>query len=341
VSGNYVVNGTNLYQEITATCTSAGSGGPTGTGSNIADNTCHWNYMNPSYYAQKTGFFNSCTTGSASPNASWCSAEDYVVGPSDTGWFHINKELDMTNSTGRAPSSTNILNTLSLSGNIGAYPITADINFFHPANGSSFAALNGLMFAGGFMYQNSTIADATTNGVLGIDLSSAAYSSALAMKIGNTYNIGWLNSSAQFTLGSHGALIGNANINETVLDNYDTGTFIFRGSGFSTVAEISPSALLFEGHVSSIGGPPIVSSCGTGPLTSVDFNDTHGTITEGTTATGCTITFKDVHNNAPDCVISFQTQLPAALTYSTSTTALTVSNTSATGDKFSYVCMGN
>jgi hypothetical protein len=41
----WVINGGKLYVEVAASCTSAGSGGPTGTGTAIADNTCTWNYF--------------------------------------------------------------------------------------------------------------------------------------------------------------------------------------------------------------------------------------------------------------------------------------------------------
>ena len=88
-----------------------------------------------------------------------------------------------------------------------------------------------------------------------------------------------------------------------------------------------------------------MSSCGTTPSLSTGANDIHGTVTEGTTATGCTVTFQNAYANAPDCVVSFRTQLPAAMTYSTASGAagaatLTVTNTSASNDKFTYQCMG-
>lgn len=44
VIGQYVTNGGNVYV-CDQNGTSAGSGGPTGTGSNIADNTARWDYV--------------------------------------------------------------------------------------------------------------------------------------------------------------------------------------------------------------------------------------------------------------------------------------------------------
>lgn len=46
VANTQVKNGTNVYLLTSSSnCTSAGSGGPTGTGSSIADNTCTWKYL--------------------------------------------------------------------------------------------------------------------------------------------------------------------------------------------------------------------------------------------------------------------------------------------------------
>jgi len=44
--GVYVTNSSNIYRCITAG-TSAGSGGPTGTTSDITDGTAHWKYVQP------------------------------------------------------------------------------------------------------------------------------------------------------------------------------------------------------------------------------------------------------------------------------------------------------
>jgi hypothetical protein len=43
---DYVTNGGNLYQ-CSQSGTSAGSGGPTGTGTNITDGSCKWDYVSP------------------------------------------------------------------------------------------------------------------------------------------------------------------------------------------------------------------------------------------------------------------------------------------------------
>lgn len=45
-AGDFVTNDTDKVYRCTTGGTSAGSGGPTGTGSSIADNTCVWDYIN-------------------------------------------------------------------------------------------------------------------------------------------------------------------------------------------------------------------------------------------------------------------------------------------------------
>lgn len=93
------------------------------------------------------------------------------------------------------------------------------------------------------------------------------------------------------------------------------------------------------GHEIALGTAPALTSCGSGsPTTNTQANDHKGTITEGTTATGCIATFHTAYATAPDCVVTSPSG--AVLTsYSTSTTALTLVNASATGDTFTYVCI--
>lgn len=95
-----------------------------------------------------------------------------------------------------------------------------------------------------------------------------------------------------------------------------------------------------KAHLGFYGTAPAITSCGTSPSTARG-TDTAGEVTEGTTATGCIITFANSgYTAAPYCVVTSQTQL-AAFTYAISTTAITVTNTSTSGDKINWVCHGN
>jgi hypothetical protein len=82
-------------------------------------------------------------------------------------------------------------------------------------------------------------------------------------------------------------------------------------------------------------GTPTVSACGSGAA--VAGNDNSGTITEGSVATGCTLTFSVTKGNAPVCVLSAESGL--AFSYSQSTSAVTISNIGAlSGTKIDYFC---
>lgn len=90
---------------------------------------------------------------------------------------------------------------------------------------------------------------------------------------------------------------------------------------------------------------PILSACGSGsPSLSGGSNASFGTVTEGTTATGCTLTWAiagvaSARFVAPTCIVSFRTSgVPQTAITAVSTTALTWTNTSASGAVFDYAC---
>lgn len=99
----------------------------------------------------------------------------------------------------------------------------------------------------------------------------------------------------------------------------------------------------FPNHILSTvrGGPaPTVtgSTCGTTApaITGTDFA---GTVTVGTSATtSCVVTFGTAFVTAPTCVVSPKSTILAAFSFATSTTALTVTQTSTAGNTFTYIC---
>lgn len=91
------------------------------------------------------------------------------------------------------------------------------------------------------------------------------------------------------------------------------------------------------GDLTFTGTIPTVSSCGTTPSITTGSTDSSGEVTEGATATGCTITFSTSKTNAPFCVVTFQTNLVTE-TYAVSTTTITLTNTSSSGTKVNYHC---
>lgn len=80
-----------------------------------------------------------------------------------------------------------------------------------------------------------------------------------------------------------------------------------------------------------------LTNCGTSPSISPEANDGDGTITEGTTASACVLTFSVPFYVAPECTLSSPTG-NTPISYSVSTTALTIENASASGDEFTYHC---
>ncbi|MDR3534932.1 MAG: hypothetical protein P4L71_00405 [Acetobacteraceae bacterium] len=79
-----------------------------------------------------------------------------------------------------------------------------------------------------------------------------------------------------------------------------------------------------------------LSSCGTSPAIATSSTDHVGTITAGTSATSCTLTFATAYASAPSCTVTSRTGL--ALTYTPSTATLVVSNASLASSVFDYRC---
>lgn len=98
----------------------------------------------------------------------------------------------------------------------------------------------------------------------------------------------------------------------------------------------------FPGHVLTTGraGPaPALSACITGGSPTLVGTDVAGTITAGTTAsTSCVVTFGRAYVTAPDCIVSWKTGPLAAMSWVTSTTALTITQTSNASSQISYIC---
>ncbi len=84
---------------------------------------------------------------------------------------------------------------------------------------------------------------------------------------------------------------------------------------------------------------PALTSCGTGSP-SIVGTDTAGTITTGTSAAGCVITFNVAYAAAPHCVVNWQTTPAASQSYTVSASAITLTQTSASGRLVNYVCVG-
>lgn len=152
--------------------------------------------------------------------------------------------------------------------------------------------------------------------------------------LGQLFAYGFANSAQQASgllRWSQSAALSGANIPTTAT------IFVSNASALLGITETYDN----KGHWGVAGGgTPTVSACGTTPGTPTG-TDMAGEVAEGTTATGCTITFANSgYTAAPHCVVALGTQ-QVAFTYTISTTAITVTNTSATGDVIHWICVGN
>ena len=105
----------------------------------------------------------------------------------------------------------------------------------------------------------------------------------------------------------------------------------------STVSA-SGTLKLSNGYINSTGTIPTLSACGTSP--SIVGTNSWGTITEGSIATGCTMTFAAPKwVNPPACVVTSESAL--AFTYTVTSSTLAITNVGALSDtKVDFHCGG-
>jgi hypothetical protein len=113
----------------------------------------------------------------------------------------------------------------------------------------------------------------------------------------------------------------------------------------AAVALIASAGLSFAIYQTNIDGiglgsttAPALTSCGTTPA--IVGTDLAGTVTMGTTATGCVITFNSAKSAAPHCVVTWIATPLASQSYVTSATAITLTQTSASNNVVKYICIG-
>lgn len=112
----------------------------------------------------------------------------------------------------------------------------------------------------------------------------------------------------------------------------------------ATSTPTSASTTLFmidpAGDVHLGGGTPVVSACGTGGTLDGNSTDQAGTVTLGTGATGCTITFSVPKLTSPHCVVSTRAQsLVNAYTYTVTAQSLVIAQAASDGTVWDYICM--
>jgi hypothetical protein len=117
------------------------------------------------------------------------------------------------------------------------------------------------------------------------------------------------------------------------------GNLAVGGTSTFTGAETHNGAVNANAHVNTNATPPVLTSCGTGSP-AITGSDTAGIVTMGTSATGCVITFAAAYTGTPYCVVTWIATPLASQSYTVSNTAITLTQTSTSGNKVQYVCVG-
>src|SRR5262249_17335436 len=92
------------------------------------------------------------------------------------------------------------------------------------------------------------------------------------------------------------------------------------------------------GHIAQYSEPASVTGCGAGATLTNGF-DSHGVITEGTAATGCTLTFGTPYLTPPTCTVS--SRAGQVFSYVVSNNAITITNIGAlSSTTLDYTCHG-
>lgn len=159
-----VSNGDYVYRQTAASCTSAGSGGgPTGTGSNITDNTCRWDWINDGAIAGKVGIYNEVQV-QAGAGATWGMANNHQMEPGVIPSFHVGAELDFTNNA--ADCAIGVANCMNLDVAVkGENQSTQGIYLESTNAGPTYATIWGMRLHGDFLASNIDIEDGASGAV--------------------------------------------------------------------------------------------------------------------------------------------------------------------------------
>lgn len=144
------------------------------------------------------------------------------------------------------------------------------------------------------------------------------------------------------TVAPEGVLVGIQGDSCTFLNGDSTARYYKAtgtgNTGWKLTSEFISGVTISGGHFVVTGTAPALTSCGTSP--SIVGSDVAGTITEGTLATGCTMTFAGTYGTSPSCTWYSESNL--GFTVSPSAAAVTITNVGAlSGTKIDYFCGGH
>lgn len=131
----------------------------------------------------------------------------------------------------------------------------------------------------------------------------------------------------------------NSNFSQTVTGGNVTGTL--QVTATTTIGTATTTFQIFaNGHINATGTLPTVSSCGSTPV--IRGTDVAGEVTVGTgIVASCTVTFQFAYAAKPICQLTPETAGIASLAYSYTTSTITFTGTSLTGDLVDFDCLAN
>lgn len=120
-------------------------------------------------------------------------------------------------------------------------------------------------------------------------------------------------------------------------------SFAFHNAGTGPTSQSSfTDHMVIRGDTEHVayptGSAPAITACGSSPSIDAQANDISGTVTAGSGATGCVITFNAAYGSYNHCRVTFESSLTAA-SYSYTKTAITLAATALSGN-IDYECDG-
>ena len=265
-------------------------------------------------------------------------------------------ELDTTNNNQNYPIPGALAAALFINGS-NNYAMTAAIGVFTGGTPTNKAFEDGILFNGDNQVAGDTFADATSSNVAfhalgaphahsvgfeddsnstraflvtgshsyGIDFTQATFSNAVLFGPNQFISFNGLSNALGYN-GATGCLTYGSSNSGT--------TYIFEGcnNGFFGIA----------GHLFSRGNAPTVTGC-SGTSLQAGSTDLAGTIIEGSSCTGATLTFAQANTVEADpfCVVMpWNNGLTPLTSYSGTAAAFAYTHASASGQKFTYHCVG-
>lgn len=247
-----------------------------------------------------------------------------------------------------------------------AYGIYANVASAGTATNTTnyaFYAVAGQIFGGsGATFTNTATSGGVGQSVLSVtdqeQITGGTGATTFSETVFNDYTLAGTVTDTAMSVSSEAQLIGGGGTVNTV--GLSVGGGEGNGSNVAILASAAGGSIAYSfygsagifynaalvdlgAHVETTGtATTALTSCGTGsPSIATGSTDVGGQFTEGTTAAGCTMTFKGTYTNSPFCVCTAKGAAATACDASGSTaTSLVVTNASATGTVITYWCTG-